>query len=205
MTVANQITIGRILLVPVFVVVVIYYARTASEMLRWLGCTIFFVAAASDGLDGWVARRFNQRSQLGAILDPLADKILVLAALILLVRPRGPHLDTLPLWWVATILSRDAILVLGFSLIQFTCGHVKVIPRMSGKIATTLQMAVILVTLADLNYPIRDPLAVVALVFTVASGLQHSRDGLAQLSASPKSGPAPPSPPSPPGPPDASS
>ncbi len=192
MTLANQVTIGRILLIPIFVVAVLYYWRTANEDLRWLALGLFFTAAASDGIDGWIARRFNQRSQLGAILDPLADKLLVLSALILLSRSRGEQLVPLPLWLVATILSRDAILVLGFSLIQYTCGHVDVRPRVTGKVATVLQMAVILLTLANVALSYRDPLAIVALVFTVFSGLQHARDGLAQLGASPKSLPAPP-------------
>lgn len=191
MTAANQVTIARILLIPVFVVVLLYYERTGLENLRWLGAGVFLVAAASDGIDGWIARRFNQRSQLGAILDPLADKLLVLAALILLSRPRG-QIEPLPLWLVATILSRDAILVLGFSLIQFTCGHVHVRPRLAGKIATVLQMAVVLQTLARFQLPWRDAFSVIALALTIVSGLQHARDGLAQLGASPKSSPTPP-------------
>lgn len=197
MTLANKVTIGRILLIPVFVVGVVYYRRSGEEWHRWLALGAFLTAAISDGLDGWIARRFHQRSQLGAMLDPLADKLLLLASLILLSRSGVPHLPALPLWLVATILSRDAILVLGLAVIHFTCGHVAVIPRITGKSATFLQMVMVVLTLADLWPSLRDGLAWVTLVATVISGLQYSRDGLLQLGANPKSGPeSPPPPPS---------
>jgi cardiolipin synthase len=194
MTLANKVTIGRILLIPVFVVGLVYYRRSGEEWHRWLALTTFLTAALSDGLDGWIARRFHQRSQLGAMLDPLADKLLLLAALILLSRSGVPHLPALPLWLVATILSRDAILVLGLAVIQFTCGHVAVIPRLTGKAATFLQMVMVVLTLADAWPSARNALALVTLVVTVGSGLQYSRDGLLQLGANPKSGPDSPKP-----------
>lgn len=194
MTLANKVTIGRILLIPVFVVGVLYYRQSGEEWQRWGALAVFLTAALSDGLDGWIARRFHQRSQLGAMLDPLADKLLLLAALILLGQTGLPHLPALPLWLVATILSRDAILVLGMAVIYFTCGQVAVIPRITGKAATVLQMAMVVLTLADLWAPARTWLAELTLVVTVVSGLQYSRDGLRQLGAHPKSGPdSPPS------------
>ena len=189
MTLANKVTIGRILLIPVFVVGVLYYRESGLEWHRWLALGAFLTAAISDGLDGWIARRFHQRSQLGAVLDPLADKLLILAALILLAQSGSPHLPALPLWIVATILSRDAILTLGMSVIYFTCGHVAVIPRITGKATTCLQMVLVVLCLADLWPGIRESLAIVTVVAAVISGLQYSRDGLRQLSASPKSGP----------------
>src|SRR5579862_3092463 len=75
MTTANKITISRILLIPFFVVEVLYYVRTGHELHRILGICSFFLAAVCDGVDGYVARHYNQRSELGAILDPLADKL----------------------------------------------------------------------------------------------------------------------------------
>ena len=84
MTTANQITIARILLIPLFVMMAIYYGgsveRGAPEpWQRWAAIAIFVVAAASDGIDGYIARRYNQRSRLGVTLDPIADKGLLLA------------------------------------------------------------------------------------------------------------------------------
>src|SRR4051812_31045423 len=79
MTAANKVTISRILLVPFFVVSVIYYVNTGVEWYRWLAISCFGVAAVSDGIDGFIARHFNQRSELGAVLDPLADKLLLVS------------------------------------------------------------------------------------------------------------------------------
>src|SRR5262245_37770387 len=89
MTTANKITIARILMIPLFVLMAIYYGRsvTRGAPLEWQRVTsilIFIVAAASDGIDGYIARRYNQRSKLGVILDPIADKGLLLAGIITL-------------------------------------------------------------------------------------------------------------------------
>src|SRR3982751_333420 len=89
MTTANKITIVRILLIPAFVTMAIYYgqsvqAGTPQEWQRFTAIALFLIAAVSDGLDGFVARRFNQRSTLGGILDPIADKGLLLSGIITL-------------------------------------------------------------------------------------------------------------------------
>ncbi len=77
MTTANRITIVRILLVPLFVVEVLNYVGHGKELHRFLAICTFLVAAVCDGVDGYIARRYNQRSELGAILDPLGDKLLL--------------------------------------------------------------------------------------------------------------------------------
>ena len=89
MTLANKITIVRILLIPVFVLFAVYYGKSVElgqpeTWQRWAAIITFIVAAGTDGVDGWVARRFKQRSPLGAVLDPIADKGLLLAAIITL-------------------------------------------------------------------------------------------------------------------------
>ena len=84
MTTANKITIGRILLVPFFIVLVLYYIQTDNEWYRLWAIISFALASLADGLDGYIARRYNQRSELGAILDPLADKLLLVSAIVLL-------------------------------------------------------------------------------------------------------------------------
>jgi len=78
MTTANKITILRILLIPFFVVEMIYYDRTGNEACRLAGLLSFAVAAILDGVDGYIARRYHQWSELGTILDPLADKLLII-------------------------------------------------------------------------------------------------------------------------------
>ena len=89
MTTANKITLIRILMIPAFVLMAIYYGESikAGEPLEWQRYTaiaIFLVAAMSDGLDGYIARRYNQKSALGVILDPIADKGLLLSGIITL-------------------------------------------------------------------------------------------------------------------------
>jgi CDP-diacylglycerol--glycerol-3-phosphate 3-phosphatidyltransferase len=201
LTLANKITISRILLIPLFVVLVVYYQRTGEQALRWTALAVFLTASISDAIDGWIARRFQQLSQLGATLDPLADKLLLVSALILLSRQGIPHLPPLPLWLVATVLSRDALLILGCIVIHLTCGHVVVRPRFISKTGTVLQMAAVVLALADVWPALRGWCAFAAALTTGASTILYVRDGVAQLSRHPTSGPVtaartPPSPPS---------
>src|SRR5687767_3701174 len=144
MTTANKITIIRILLVPFFIVQVLYYVNTGNEWYRLFAFLCFAVAAISDGVDGYIARRYNQISELGKMIDPLADKLLLVSAVLLLSMKNEPHLQRIPIWLTATILSRDAILIMGLLLIQHVCGKTSVRPIMLGKTATVLQMICVL-------------------------------------------------------------
>src|SRR5438128_9662171 len=133
MTTANKITILRILLIPFFVVQVLYYVKDGEEFHRLLAILSFAVAAICDGVDGYLARRYNQRSELGAILDPLADKLLLVSAIVLLSRHDKPTLDRIPFWLTMTVIGRDVILLLGLIVIHYTCGIIKVKPHLIGK------------------------------------------------------------------------
>src|SRR6476659_10092618 len=124
MTTANKVTILRILLVPLFIVQVIYYNRTGLPVNLYCAIGAFFAASIADGVDGYIARRFNQRSELGAILDPLADKMLLVEGIVLLSLHHEQYLPHLPLWLTATVNSRDVLLLLGMVVIHFTCGKV---------------------------------------------------------------------------------
>src|SRR5438132_2974294 len=139
MTTANKITILRILLIRFFVVEVLYYVKTGNEVHRLLAIRSFAVAAICDGVDGYIARRYNQRSELGAILDPLADKLLLVSGIVLLSF-NWPAFQMVPLWLTGTIIGRDILILIGLVVIQITIGKVKVKPRILGKIATVLQM-----------------------------------------------------------------
>src|SRR5260370_6202258 len=125
MTTANKVTILRILLIPLFIVQILYYFKTGDELHRVLGLLAFAVAAILDGVDGYIARRYNQRSELGAILDPLVDKLLLLSGIVLvsLHSPPGLKIVPIPLRVTATILSRDALMLIGMVVIQMICGR----------------------------------------------------------------------------------
>ena len=190
MTTANKVTILRILLIPFFVVEVLYYVKEGYEMHRILAMLCFAVAAILDGVDGYIARRYNQRSELGAILDPLADKLLLVSAVVLLSYDHEPFLDTIPLWLTGIIMGRDVLMVIGLVVIQVVVGRVTVRPRMVGKVATVLQMVVVLWVLLKWHEPTVFVLILGAAIFTAVSGLFYVWDGVRQLSAHPASSPA---------------
>ena len=169
MTTANKVTVGRILLVPFFVVQVIYYVRTGNELLRWLAIGCFGLAAISDAVDGFIARHFNQRSELGAILDPLADKLLLISAIILLSLHNEPQLRPIPIWLTATVISRDLLLLIGLAVMHFVTGKVVVRPHLLGKAATVLQMPAVLWALFKLDAGWLYVLCVAAAVATSAA------------------------------------
>jgi cardiolipin synthase (CMP-forming) len=189
MTTANRVTIFRIVLIPFFVVEVLYYVNTGKQVHYLLGVISFAVAALCDGLDGYIARRFNQRSELGAILDPLADKLLLVSAIVLLSFDHRPYLHPIPLWLTGTIIGRDVLLLLGLIVIQITVGKVKVRPRLVGKLATVLQMVVVLWVLTKLDERWLRVGALTTALFTGISGLLYLWDGTRQLSAHPASSP----------------
>lgn len=191
MTTANKITILRILLVPFFISQVLYYVDTGEELYRLLAILSFAVAALSDGVDGYIARHYNQQSELGKVLDPLADKLLLVSGVVLLSLKNEPHLPGIPKWLTVIILSRDVLTLLGVVIIQHMCGKVTVKPVIIGKIATVLQMACVVWALLKWPAPHLFYLALAAAVCTAGSGLIYLRDGVRQLSASPSSYPTP--------------
>jgi len=191
MTTANKITIARILLVPFFISQIIYYARTGQAEYRLGALLSFAIAALADGLDGYVARRYNQRSELGAILDPLADKLLLISGIILLSMENHRYFDRIPMWLTVTVLSRDAIILMGMALIHYMMGKVKVRARLTGKMATVLQMATVLWILLGWNTRALRYLVAGAGFFTAVSGLLYISDGVRQLNTHPASAPAP--------------
>jgi CDP-diacylglycerol--glycerol-3-phosphate 3-phosphatidyltransferase len=192
MTTANKITIFRILLIPFFVVEVLYYAKNGHEINRLLGIASFAAAAILDGVDGYIARHYNQRSELGAILDPLADKLLLVSGIILLSFDHLPYLQSVPLWLTGTIIGRDILLLAGLIVIQMTVGKVGVKPRVLGKIATVLQMIVVLWILLKWDGKWLTAWTLSAALCTGISGLLYVWDGTRQLSAHPTSSPTPP-------------
>ena len=193
MTTANKITILRILLVPFFVVEVLYYVETGNELHRLLAILSFAVAAILDGVDGYVARHYNQWSELGTVLDPLADKLLLVSGIVVLSFDHAPRLAMIPLWLTGTIIGRDLLLGFGSVIIRLTVGKIIVRPRITGKIATVLQMALVLWILLKWTEQHAAWLQVISLgagLFTGASGLLYIWDGSQQLGTHPSSLPS---------------
>jgi cardiolipin synthase (CMP-forming) len=191
MTTANKITILRILLIPFFVVELVYYVRTGNEIHRLAAILCFAIAAILDGVDGYIARRYHQISELGKILDPLADKLLLVSGIVALSFNHGNFLGQIPLWLTGTIIGRDLLILLGVAVIRFTVGKIVVRPRFTGKIATVLQMAVVIWILLkwDLGRGVLwlKYLTLGAAICTGVSGLLYVLDGIKQLGSHPAS------------------
>ena len=191
-TLATKITICRILGIPVFIVLLVYYIQgladgVAREELRLMALSMFLFIAMTDALDGFVARARNEITQLGRVLDPLADKALLLSGLILLTRPSVPELQPhIPLWFTGLVISRDVLQFGGFLLVQHFVGRVVMVPRIAGKIATVLVMLTVVVVLAQAPGPYFDWLVIVSALFIGLSGMQYLVDGLRQLEAGKK-------------------
>jgi CDP-diacylglycerol--glycerol-3-phosphate 3-phosphatidyltransferase len=195
MTTANKITILRILLIPLFVVETIYYVRTGNEVHRLVGLLSFATTAILDGVDGYIARHYKQISELGKILDPLADKLLLVSGIVLLSFNNEPYLRQIPLWLTGTIIGRDLLLSIGAVVIHLVVGKVAVRPRITGKIATVFQMLTVIWILLRWDELFHGWLLQVwifgAGIFTGVSGLRYIFDGMKQLSAHPASLPTP--------------
>ncbi len=182
------------LLIPFFVVEVLYYVNTGNETHRLVAILCFATASICDGVDGYIARRYNQISELGMILDPLADKLLLVSGVVVLSFNHAPRLGQIPLWLTGTIIGRDVLILVGIVLVHLTVGKVKARPRLFGKIATVLQMACILWILLkwddDWGAPWIKWLTLAAAGCTVVSGLLYAGDCVRQLSAHPHSSPS---------------
>ncbi len=192
MTTANKITIVRILMIPVFVTLAIYYGQSiqrgeAEEWQRFAAIAVFLLAAVSDGLDGYVARRYNQRSSLGVILDPIADKGLLLSGIITLSisnwSKTDPEFGQFPAWFPVLVITRDAVIVVGAVILHLLNGKVHVKPSWTGKIATVLQMAAIAWVMLQLRLVPLMWIVGAAGLFTLISGIIYVMDGVRQLQA----------------------
>ena len=191
MTTANKITIVRIAMIPVFVLMAIYYGESVQrgdpiEWQRFAAIVIFLVAAASDGLDGYVARRYNQRSALGVILDPIADKGLLLSGIITLSITNwsvDPAYGKFPLWFPVLVITRDVVILVGSAVLHLLNGKVRVRPSWTGKVATVLQMMAIAWVMLQLRFIPLSYIVVAAGVFTFVSGVIYVMDGIRQLQA----------------------
>lgn len=174
MSIPNYLTLFRILLTPVFFITLISYTPE-KENLRFFALAIFVLAALTDALDGLLARFLRQRTALGQMLDPLADKILLVCAYIgLLFVATLPFRP--PLWITVTIIFRDLILLFGFFTLNFAAVKIEVQPNIWGKLTTVFQMLLLCFIL--LEWPLAVPLAYLTVTFTIVSGIIYIMRGL---------------------------
>jgi cardiolipin synthase (CMP-forming) len=165
MNLPNILTLTRVLLIPFFVIFII------NKYFEWALIT-FAVAGITDGLDGLIARLTHQRTELGAYLDPIADKLLISAAFISLA-----IIEMIPSWLVVIVVTRDIIILLGILVMILTGNPPKINPTFLGKTTTTFQIVTILFVLMAWYYPIFKQVSVLAVygtaLITVLSGTQY--------------------------------
>jgi CDP-diacylglycerol--glycerol-3-phosphate 3-phosphatidyltransferase len=193
MTTANKITVLRILMIPLFVTMAIYYGESIQrhepqEWMRFTAIIIFLVAAVSDGLDGYVARHYKQHSSLGVILDPIADKGLLLSGIITLSisnwSETDPDYGKFPIWFPVLVITRDAVILVGAIILHYFIGDkMRVKPSWTGKVATVCQMCAIAWVMLQLRFLPLTFVVIVAGVFTSVSGVIYMLDGIRQLQA----------------------
>ena len=169
-TLANQLTLVRLLLVPVLVILVIYGHS------GWALIT-FIVAGVTDGLDGLIARRSGGPTSLGALLDPMADKLLLVSTFIVLTLPGLDLVNRLPIWLTVLVISRDVIIVLTVAVVNLAVERFTFPPSILGKVATFIYILTGSVTLF-FNYLDRPSMFVdaaiwMSLAVTLVSGFHY--------------------------------
>ena len=171
--VPNAITIVRILFAPVFITLLLTAGSDTESSLRWWGAGLFIVGMATDGIDGWIARRFNAVSDFGKLMDPIADKVLTGSALIAL-----SILGELP-WWVTAIILVREVGITVWRMFELNV-NVVVAASWAGKVKTVFQFLAISSALLPLTPLVGDwyntlniVLMTIATVATLASGLDY--------------------------------
>ena len=167
LTTANQLTLFRLLLVPCLVIL---YGFNG-----WAFVT-FVVAGVTDALDGVIARRYGQPTRLGALLDPMADKLLLVSTFVVLTMPLGLP-NQLPIWFTVLVISRDVIIVLTVAVVNLAIERRVFYPSLPGKVATVLYILTGAITLLYNYLGYASPVVIwtvyAALAVTIVSGLHY--------------------------------
>ena len=174
MTVANQLTLLRMLLIPAFVILVLY------GRIGWALATLV-TAGITDLLDGIIARRADQKTALGAWLDPMADKLLLVSAFVVLTVPDTGLRFRIPVWLTILVISRDLAIVLTVAIVNLAIGRRTFQPSLLGKTATAVYI-VTCVTVLTANYlgggeAIVRTTILLSAVITVVSALHYALNG----------------------------
>jgi len=169
----NILTVSRILMTPLFIILLM-------KDLFGLALVIFSLATFTDGLDGFIARYFNQRTLMGAYLDPIADKFLLSAAFITLA-----ILTVIPAWLTVIVISRDILIVAGIAIFAINDIKVKIRPSIVSKFTTAFQLGTIIIVLLGFYYPVvgiaESPALWATAGLTILSGLHYMLAGIGTL------------------------
>ena len=170
LTVANQLTLLRMLLIPALVILVVY------EFYGW-ALVVFITAGLTDALDGILARWWGQGTTLGALLDPMADKLLLISTFVVLTSPGLDLPNRLPVWLTVLVISRDVIIVVTVAIVHLSIGRRTFRPTPLGKLATLVCILTVAVTMY-FNWLGRSSLLVdiaiyATLVVTLVSGFHY--------------------------------
>jgi CDP-diacylglycerol--glycerol-3-phosphate 3-phosphatidyltransferase len=145
MNLPNKLTVARVILIPFFVFFLLF--EPSNTTFKWVALAIFIIASLTDMLDGKIARKYNLITDFGKFMDPLADKLLVCSAMIGLI-----ELGRIPAWIVIIIIAREFV-ISGFRLIAADNGRV-IAASYWGKFKTTFQMIMVILMIANFDYPI---------------------------------------------------
>lgn len=172
-SIPNLLTLFRIVLTPAFVILLIRGENGYA-------LAVFTLAGVTDGLDGFIARVFDQRTELGAFIDPIADKALILAAYLTLAVQ-----EILPPWLAVIVVSRDLLILVGIAVFEIKDIDYTVRPSVVSKCTTAAQLAAVFVALAAVSWPwaavMEGPAFWTTAVLTTVSGLHYIYVGLAIL------------------------
>jgi len=170
LTLANQLTLLRMLLIPAFAILVAYH------QLGW-ALVVFLIAGLTDGLDGLIARRSGKKTSLGAWLDPMADKLLLVTTFIVLTLPGLGLVNRLPVWLTILIISRDVVIVLTVAIVNLAVGRRTFRPSIYGKLATATYIVTSVVVMLFNFLRQTSPLVTVciyaSLAVTLISGIHY--------------------------------
>lgn len=179
------VTLWRLVAIPIFIGVAMAAQELAragvdSSTYRWVAITVMLSIGASDILDGWLARRYELTTQLGATVDAVADKIAQVAFVAYLTLDVGPVFTAIPLWFLIIVFGRDLTLLVGVSVLRLRYGPLYVVHRPHGRIATLMIVGVILWSAFALPAWGMLPLGAATAVLSVWSATIYALDGAAQ-------------------------
>jgi len=179
MNLPNRISIFRILLVPVFIFLYFHYMTNYNGIINmhfYLVLGVLALAAFTDALDGFIARVFKQKTTLGSVLDPLADKLLLTSCFIMLA-----IFNKIPFWVMLVVVARDIILSIGWVVRYVFSSIVSVKPVIAGKVSTFLQLCAIFLSIINYNARVIRPVTYAMVLFTLLSGLIYIYQGSKSL------------------------